>query len=59
MENLFQFCWGEIWKSLITPASLFNLILLLALIVTGLTLCLTLSADAQVQYPSVSMGFYR
>ena len=56
MENLFQFCCGEIWKRLTTRASLFNLSLVMALVAVGLILCFALTADAQVGYPFVSLN---
>jgi len=57
MEELIRSSqWGELWRRVAAPGKLVNLILILLLIVTGLTLCLALSADAQVGYPFVSMG---
>ena len=58
MENLFQFHWEQHWRRLTASANLIDLFLILLLVVMGLTLCLTLTADAQVAHPQSSPGEY-
>ena len=56
MENLFHFHWEQHWRRLTTPASLFNLSLVMASVAVGLILCFALTADAQVGYPFISLN---
>jgi hypothetical protein len=57
MENLIKsFNLEEHWRRLTTPANLFNLSLIMALVAMGLILCSALTADAQVSYPFLSLN---
>jgi hypothetical protein len=58
MEKLFQFQWDDHWKRLTASTNLIDHFLLLLLFAMGLTLCLTLTADAQVTHPQSSPREY-